>query len=54
MGDKIKLYDKGGKTMEVEDTPQRRAWAAGKGYCLDKPPGATRPLPKPKPPASSD
>jgi hypothetical protein len=55
MSDKITLYNKSGGKMEVDDTPQRREWAKGKGYVLDAPPSkAKSPTPPPRPASEGD
>jgi len=47
---KVKLYNAIGGSFEIDDTPQRRAWAKGKGYVFEKPPKVATPSPKPPPP----
>ena len=47
---KVRVYNANGGCFEIEDTPPRRAWAAGKGFTSDEPPKAATP----KPPASPE
>lgn len=54
MGKKIKRYSLSGGVIEIEDTPQAKEWAKGKGYTEDKAPSESPPPRPATPPPSTE